>query len=223
MAANNPAPGGRRPRAARVSGYDLQVDVARTLFLRYDAEAIRKKYRLEADGECLYVPYLGRQYRISRSTGAVERLCGGAWAECRSYTAVMTIYDILCRDVNSPLPPLAGEWALVGSFAAAGASPGADSFTRKYAAAFAGKAEALKAACTTLGGKILPSLAGADVTAQIPAFPFFPVLLQFWDADEEFPAQIKILWDKQTLQYLKFETTYYLQGDLLEALAAYPQ
>ena len=54
--------------------------------------------------------------------------------------------------------------------------------------------------------------------AEIPAFSFFPVLLQFWESDEEFPPQIKILWDDQTMRYLNFETTYYLQSDLLKRL-----
>ena len=57
-----------------------------------------------------------------------------------------------------------------------------------------------------------------DSTAEIPAFSFFPVLLQFWESDEEFPPQIKILWDDQTMRYLNFETTYYLQSDLLKRL-----
>ena len=78
--------------------------------------------------------------------------------------------------------------------------------------------EELKEACIRLGGQIQPRLARADVTARIPAFPFFPVLLQFWDADDEFPPQIKIMWDDQTMRYLNFETTYYLQGDLLARL-----
>ena len=55
-------------------------------------------------------------------------------------------------------------------------------------------------------------------SSEIPAFSFFPVLLQFWESDEEFPPQIKILWDDQTMRYLNFETTYYLQGDLLKRL-----
>lgn len=206
---------------AGVSGYDLQVDMARKLFLNYDAEAIQKKFGLDSDDHYLYVLYLGQQHRISLTTGAIEAMQDKGWKECRSYTVVMTIYDMLCRDVNSPLPALSGNWTPVGRFAAAGASPGTDYFTKKYAKAFEGKADALKLACRALGGELLPALAGADVTARIPAFSFFPVLLQFWDGDDEFPAQIKILWDTQTLQYLKFETTYYLQGDLLDALAAH--
>ena len=132
----------------------------------------------------------------------------------------MTIYDMLCHGDGKELPPLSGKWTLVANFAAAGASPSADVFSQKYADYFAGKTEALKQACIRLGGQIQPRLAGADVTAQLPAFPFFPVLLQFWDADDEFPSQIKIMWDDQTMRYLNFETTYYLQGDLLARLKA---
>ena len=83
---------------------------------------------------------------------------------------------------------------------------------------FSGKVDAVKKACVSIGGILKPALASADITAEIPAFSFFPVLLQFWESDEEFPPQIKILWDDQTMRYLNFETTYYLQGDLLKRL-----
>ena len=72
-------------------------------------------------------------------------------------------------------------------------------------------------ACEKIG-EICPRLAGADVTARIDVFPFFPVLFQFWEGDEEFSPQIRVLWDRNTMQYLHFETTYYLQGDLMERL-----
>ena len=108
---------------------------------------------------------------------------------------------------------------MIGNFAAAGSSPDANLFAQKYADAFNGKVEELKAACKIMGGEVKARLAGADVTAQIPAFPFFPVLLQFWEGDDEFAPQIRILWDSQTMKFLNFETTYYLQGDLLDRLA----
>mgnify|MGYP002233244596 CR=1 FL=1 len=73
------------------------------------------------------------------------------------------------------------NWTLVGNFAAAGSSPDANLFAQKYADAFSGKTDALKDACTAIGGEILDSIAGADVTARIPAFSFFPVLLQYWE------------------------------------------
>ena len=61
-------------------------------------------------------------------------------------------------------------------------------------------------------------LAGAEVTCEIPVTPFFSVLLQFWDGDDEFPPKLSLLWDRNALRFLHFETTFFLQGDLLERL-----
>ena len=88
----------------------------------------------------------------------------------------------------------------------------------KYAKAFSGKVEEVKQACTCLGGKQTERLAGADLTFEMPVLPGFSVLLQFWDGDEEFLPKILLLWDKVSLSYLHFETTYYLQGDLLKTI-----
>lgn len=200
------------------SNYDKQVDIGKSYFLKYDQEKLAVKFHLEMDERYLYLTYIGTPCRIERATGTVYEKNGEAYTECRSYETVMTIYDMLCHSSEPELPPLGGKWTLVANFAAAGASPSADIFSQKYADYFSGKVEELKQSCIRLGGQIKPRLAGTDVTAEIPAFSFFPVLIQFWDADDEFPAQIKIMWDDQTMRYLNFETTYYLQGDLLERL-----
>ena len=188
-----------------ISNYDKQVDIGRKIFLNYDQEALIQKYTLDADADFLYLTYLGTKCRINRKTGAIDEMIDDIYTECREYTVVMTIYDMLCHGDSSSLPPLSGKWTLVGNFAAAGSSPDANLFAQKYA-------------CTAIGGEILDSIAGADVTARIPAFSFFPVLLQYWEKDEEFPPQVRLLWDDQSMKYLNFETTYYLQGDLLEHL-----
>lgn len=200
------------------SNYDKQVDIGKGYFLKYDQQTLADKFHLKMDERYLYLTYIGTPCRIERTTGTVYEKTGEEYTECRSYETVMTIYDMLCHGKEKELPPLGGKWTLVANFAAAGASPSADIFSQKYADHFAGKAEKLKEACLRLGGEVKPRLAGADLTAEIPVFPFFSVLLQFWDADDEFPAQIKIMWDDQTMRYLNFETTYYLQGDLLERL-----
>ena len=61
-------------------------------------------------------------------------------------------------------------------------------------------------------------MAGADVTCRIPVTPFFPVLLQFWEGDDEFPPKLMLLWDKNSMRFLHFETTFYLQGDIAQRL-----
>ena len=63
-----------------------------------------------------------------------------------------------------------------------------------------------------------PKMAGADLTCKFPVASFFSVLLQFWEGDEEFSPKMLILWDRAKDQFMHFETTFYLQGDLLERL-----
>ena len=201
------------------SNYEKQVDIGRQYFLKYDPEKLAAKFHLSIDESYLYIRYLDTDYRIDRKTAAIDGKTADGYEECREYTIVMTIYDMLCHETEQEIPALTGDWKLIGNFAAAGSSPDANVFAQKYADAFNGKVEELKAACEAMGGKIQSRLAGADVTAQIPAFPFFPVLLQFWEGDDEFAPQIRILWDSQTMKFLNFETTYYLQGDLLGRLA----
>ena len=200
-----------------MSNYDRQVDIARGIFLQYDQQRLIEKFSLPADDAFLYLTYLNTPFRICRESGRIDECIGGNWVECRNYGTVMTICDLLCHGREDHLPPLSGQWATVSGFAVAG-SPGTDTFTKAYAAFFDCNKEKLPTACEKLGGIMQTPMGGADVTCLIPVTEFFSVLLQFWSGDEEFPPKISLLWDKNAMAYLLFETTYYLQGDLLERL-----
>lgn len=202
---------------APVSNYDLQVDIARGIFLAYDQELLIRKFALEADEHWIYLHYLNTPCRISRVDGRVEECHQTQWKECRSFGTVMTIYDLLCYHQGENAPVLFDQWCAVGNFVVTGVT-NTETFTKKYAALFDGRVEALKSACKMQGGVLLPRMAGADVTCRIPVTSFFPVLLQFWEGDEEFPAKLMLLWDRNADSFLHFETTFYLQGDLLERL-----
>ncbi len=200
-----------------MDNYDLQVDIAKKIFLAYDQGQIIEKYSLEADEAWLYLRYLGTPCRISRETGGIEECRDGAWTECRSFSTVMTVYDLLCYHRGKYPPALTGQWCTVGNFVVTGVT-NTVGFTKKYAAKMDGKLELLRSACAEMGGTQLPTMAGADLTVRFAVTPFFPVLLQFWAGDEEFPPKLLLLWDRNADQFLHFETTFYLQGDLLERL-----
>ena len=201
------------------SNYEKQVYMGRKYFLKYDQNMLIKKYGLEYDKEYLYLKYIGTEYRIHRADGAIEYKNGQKWKMCKEYTIVMTIYDLLCYSGEETVPSLTGQWQPVAGFATAGSSPSAEVFAKKYEKVFTGKADKIRQACIHLGGIQQPRLAGADLTFEMPVVSYFSVLFQYWDADEEFPAKVLILWDKVSMSYLHFETTYYLQGDLLETIA----
>ena len=199
------------------SNYDLQVDIAKKIFLEYDQALIVRKFGLRADDRWIYLDYLNTPCRISRSDGSIREYIQNQWTECRSFSTVMTIYDLLCYHKGTTAPALLGQWCSVGTFVVAGVTD-TGTFTKKVAARFDGHVEELKAACEALGGTLQPGMAGADVTCRFAVTPFFPVLLQFWAGDEEFPPKLMLLWDRNTNNFMHFETTFYLQGDLLERL-----
>lgn len=200
-----------------MDNYDLQVDIAKKIFLGYDQQKLVRKFRLEADKQYLYLPYLGTLCRISRESGGVEERIGDSWRECREYSRVMTVYDLLCYHKGETVPELSGQWCTVGTFIVAGIT-NTETFTKKYARLFDGNLEKLKAACQSLSGVLQATMAGADLTCCFQVTPFFPVLLQFWEGDEDFPPKLLLLWDRNADKFLHFETTFYLQGDLLESL-----
>lgn len=199
------------------SNYDLQVDIAKGIFLNYDQEQMIRKFCLEADEQWIYLTYLNTPCRIHRKNGTMEEYNQNKWQECRNFGTVMTIYDLLCYHKGADAPALFGQWCAVGTFVITGVT-NTETFTKKYAALFDGHMNQLKAACEAFGGTILPPVAGADLTCRFAVTPFFPVLLQFWESDEEFPPKLMLLWDRNTDSFLHFETTFYLQGDLMERL-----
>ena len=199
------------------SNYDLQADLARKLFLTYDQTGLIRKYDLRSDDRWIYMDYLNIPSRIGRADGRIWQRRGDQWVECRDFSTVMTVYDLLCHHRGEQAPKCTGQWCAVGHFVVTGVTD-TGAFTKKYAARFDGRLEEVKAACAALGGVAHKSVAGADITCIFPVTPWFPVMLQFWASDEEFPAALKLLWDRASMDFLHFETTFYLQGDLLERL-----
>ena len=71
------------------------------------------------------------------------------------------------------------------------------------------------AACRSLGGKPLPQ---GDVGYAIEVFDGLLIGLQLWLGDDEFPSQLKLMWDANALQYLRFETMHFAVGLLMRLL-----
>ena len=174
-----------------------------------------RAFSLRSDEQYLYLPFCGRDYRIDRKTGAVEGSGDGfATVLPAGYNEVMALYDVLSRAGKTR--PLTGRFAPVQSLPGTGYTSrvGADFFA-PWARACTGRTADLRRACIALGG--VPEGRG-DAAFRLPVFPVLPVLLQFYDADDEFPAQVQLLWDERTLDYVFFETTFFIASHLLDRL-----
>ena len=168
----------------------------------------------------MYIHFIGEKYRINRDTALVERTDDGIVYHSKAgFNEVMSIFDLFSYS-KSQLE-LTGEWINMKSL---GASLGATGHSGKAVASdlfapfskyFSGKCSKLAKACVQLGGE---EVAYADVSFIINIFDFLPVMIQFWDCDDEFSGEIKIFWDKNILDYMHFETTFFIANHLFHRI-----
>lgn len=88
-------------------------------------------------------------------------------------------------------------------------------FFQNTADFFNGKTVALRNACISLSGKELEK---GDVAFKLNLFPFLPIIIRFWEADDEFPASLQILADRNTLDYMHYETLMFALTHLFSRL-----
>lgn len=199
-----------------ISNYEKMKNDMAAVFLQYDAEHMIRKFGLDHDADSLYLDSLNRRYRISLRNGQVS------WSEDHfqteypgDYNEAMTIYDVLCYSKEDCC--LAEAWVNQGSLSkvyGGNLQKGSD-FFQHAAESFDGKTKELDWACRKLGGKKLEK---GDVAYELPLFPFLPVVVRFWESDEEFPASLQILVDKNMLDYMHYETVMFAISHLLERL-----
>lgn len=197
------------------SNYLIMRDQAQKRFLLYDQKEMEGKYGFAFDKDYFYVPYLFEEWRVNRHTGMVE----GSKDQFRhvhqgGFRETLTIYDLLCCGKK--------EIALSGRYARTNSLQGtikgrtiASGIYDRHAERYDGQVERLKKACVSLGGK--PYSPG-DAAFLFRVFPFLILVFQFWESDEEFPPVLKFMWDEKVLDYLRFETLYYVMEDFLNAL-----
>ena len=196
-----------------LSNYDLQVQRAKALFLQWDSGQIARRFSLSRDRDFLYLPFFSAPLRICRAAGDIQELTPEGPVPC-DFETHLSVFDALCRE-NGPAP-LSGRWTTVNNLGRTG-HPGVreSSLYLPYQAAFAGKAQALGQLLRDMGGRPFPV---GDTAYQVDVFPFLPLVFQFWEADEEFPPQIQLLWDENTLDLIRYETAWYIAGHFLRRL-----
>lgn len=189
-----------------MDNYQVSRDRAQAYFLNFDQQALIRQWDLHHDGAALYLTFFGRSYAICRKTGAIT--CGGAQA---GFEETLTIFDLLCHEGKNKTA--AGIFAPVNSLKGAAKGAGVETdFYRSYADAFDRAPKAFSAACLALGG--VPVSMG-DLGFRFTMFRDLDVILKFYHSDEDFPASITLLWDKNLLDFMFYETVFYAAGHLL--------
>lgn len=199
------------------NNYAIQADYAKGLFLQYDQEEIIRKLSLKADEDYLYLPFLGWEYRVHRITASVEkRNDGGEFADGNSFEEVLTIFDYLCYSKAGA--QLTGEWVTLASLGRnIHSGNGGRDFFSATAKMLEPYEERLDEAFVRLGGRKMPV---GEPGYVLFAFPVLPVYVQYWRGDEEFPPQLRFLFDAKADEIIHYETMYYLIGVFVQRLMA---
>lgn len=201
--------------STRMSNYEVMKYRMEKEFLKYDQEKMVRKFQLSSDADYIYMEFLNCRYRADRLTGRIERSKKEFvdWQEA-DYNEAMTLYDILCYSKEGCRP--SGEFiSMQGLSSLQGSAPSyaGKGFFQREESLFDHKNDGLSKACERLQG----ARAGkGDVAYLIPVFGPLSVLFQFWDSDEEFPASLQILCDKNILDYMHYETVWFMASHLVK-------
>lgn len=197
-----------------MDNYEKALVYAQGLFLKWDQRRIIDRCRLKADDAYIYIGFLGMPYRIERASGVVECLKDGV--RTADFSESLSIYDYICRE--NPVFRPTGRLLHVNSLRnAAKSSPSDTSFHQKRAEYYQNHLCALRQAVREMGVAPFPQ---GDVACMFPVFDGFNAVFQFWEGDEDFPPSVRFLWDENTPDCLKYETTYYVMGCFLKNLDA---
>ncbi len=148
------------------------------------------------EGNHMSISFFGQPYRISGR--GINNPSGKQPAI--GICVVLSKYVLLCPEI----PSLDKEWVSFRDFK--DAAPLAGSFVNNTEQAiaqnFSGRLDELAGACEKLGGWNPGLDLSYQLIIKLYPLPKIPVLLLFDDADEEFPAQCKVLFERRAEHYL---------------------
>lgn len=163
----------------------------------------------------LELAFLNERYRITK-----DRIVNGSGNEPLPFIAIL-IYNHLC--MPDPPPP-SGEWITFSSVPASHAKDKAwaGHVEEVIAKHFSGDPAGLKKASERLGGTPAEMKGNHDAAYAFRFFPHYPALLLFYDAvpEEDFPAQVKLLLDRNVDKYLDIESIVVLGEEFAGRMTA---
>ena len=170
----------------QVANLNNVVQTCAALSIRYQEDSYR-------------VDFFNQQFTIT--AGGIEDETGRS--PNHSTSVILCQYLLLCPD--SPTD----DRALVTYKDFKDAAPYAGGFKntagRPIARHFEGQVEKLEQRCLALGGRPFDTDVLCQLAFQFRALPRVPIFLLFNDADEDFPSQCTLLFQKDAASYLDME------------------
>lgn len=201
----------QRPSNHEITKRRVQSEIA-----KYDISKAIRQFGLISDTQYLYVDFMTRHYRIHCTSGMTEWSDDGFRTVIEAdFNEVLTIFDILFYSNESAC--LSGEYTVMQNLSrvqTTSSYAGKGAF-RKMEEYWDQQPERLAAACEELEG--VPGGKG-DIAYRIPVFQNTDMIMQFWLSDDEFPATMYFLFDQNLLQFMHYETVWYVVSHFFDLL-----
>ncbi len=196
----------------QISNYEKQCEEWRQRFLTMDQEEICGKLpEIKKTEEKLALWHYGREFAVDRGDGKIRAVSDNRTVDVMPRLNIYTLFWYAKKDAV-----LSGRWVPFRELR--NASPFGNAFQKgvleSLAATFSGHEELLESAVGKLRGVRL-SASGF----RLPAFSCMPVRLNFWDADDEFPAQANLLFDSSATDFNHVESVVTIATEALYQLA----
>lgn len=198
-----------------MDNYLIARDRAREYFLQCARDRHLLRPGVREEGDTLRFPFLGMEALVSRATGRVDMVSPNGTSWEADYAESLSVYDWLCDSRPDAVP--SGAYCPIHSLPGilVGGNGGLSMGDGKLCSLADRDPAGFRAACEALGGEGCPM---GEIGYRMLVFPDLSVILKFYHSDEDFPAQLTILWDRNTLQFVRYETAYYIAGVLFRRL-----
>lgn len=194
-----------------MNNYDVMLADAQRRFTGYDMTALAQKPGVKDEGDCLCTCFLGQSVQVEKATGQMK--VAGVSAD---FGQTLSILDWLCDRGEDAVA--SEEFCPVSSLPGVYVSgSGLNMAMPRVAAKIHEDPQRFLSVIQKLGGKNEPL---GDLGCRLQIFPDLPMCLKFYFGDEEFPPSLTLLWDKNILRFVRYETVYYIAGCLQKLLLA---
>lgn len=162
------------------------------------------------------VIYLGNPYRLDTISGVLEKKSEGIWTDRLQMNEALAVYHYLGDEKKLLHQP--GEWIPENMLdpVRIRTSDRMDPLLVSFAKEYTGSVLELDEKCELAGG--IREQSYGDTAWVFYPFPEIPIKLVFWDADEDFPAQVKVYVKENATDYVHYEAVSFMIADIFVSI-----
>ncbi len=203
---------GRRRESLAIAREALQEKVA-SLDLPRQAAAHGLAYGEEDGRPCVLLPFFGTEVKVYQ-----DEVVYPPGVQENPWDAIL-IYNYLASPGEAPVT---GTWISFQSLPnSVSKAKTLERLQQQLAEDFAGRPALLRERARALGGRPVRVGEDAHVALAFEPLPRVPILLLYWEPEEDFPAQARFLFDGSVGAYLDLESLLFLVEGLIHRLSGH--